>query len=620
MNVLWVSDSPTTPSGFGNVTRYVSTGLAERGHSVSIVGRRIQGEPQSWQGCTLYPVAKSTFGTEVLLPYLRYLRPDVLITFSNLTDFSFITHPSIAGFLQTAGIPWVHYYPVDGDLGENLLPQQWITALKAVPLPVTMSLYGQRICALNGIEASYIPFGVDTEVYKPPTDKARAKEWIGYENRFVVLSDAGNRMRKMLPRTLQIFEKFARNKPDAVLHLHCDPDDPAAQHPQYCYSITADIAMLGLADKVGFSPGIRNGTEPGLDVVRTVYQAADVHLLSSWGEGFDLPTLQAASAGVVPMAGDYTAGAELTQGHGETLPVAGFIPDRYNVRRALVDGDAAVKRLDYYYGNPGLLAAGSAASRRFALDYSWENIIDQWDMLLRSRVQKLRAKVRLTTTATLITFENDSATTPENLLRELAKAEYPLSDGEPTAAPGGGDPTLDPSQQLSAEGSILTLPATPVSWSAAVPKRETGSILLTSDADAEVVNILTGVLPALRPWSLTPLNLGAGKIGSRPVRTLGIPFGTPRFQQQLARTVLIFDSAGSEEALRVDAAFLGVPCIGPATCEMQVRLWPQLSYHDVPPTAIARIARDLLFDQHRLEAVSAAARQAVELLMAPAAQ
>ena len=42
LHLLWVSDSPTTPSGFGNVTRFVCEGLAQRGHDVHVLTREMQ--------------------------------------------------------------------------------------------------------------------------------------------------------------------------------------------------------------------------------------------------------------------------------------------------------------------------------------------------------------------------------------------------------------------------------------------------------------------------------------------------------------------------------------------------------------------------------------------------
>ena len=79
MRVLWVSDSPDTPSGFGNVTRYVCKGLAERSYQVSILGWQTR-EAGEWKGCRLYPTQSDRLGGEALFPLLVRIRPDVVIS------------------------------------------------------------------------------------------------------------------------------------------------------------------------------------------------------------------------------------------------------------------------------------------------------------------------------------------------------------------------------------------------------------------------------------------------------------------------------------------------------------------------------------------------------------
>ena len=93
MKILWMSDSPTAPSGFGNVSRFVCEGLARRGHEVSIVGWQMRGQAQPWQGCTLYPTRFDTFGADVLLGYLQRLKPDVLVTLADVWWLTYIGNP-----------------------------------------------------------------------------------------------------------------------------------------------------------------------------------------------------------------------------------------------------------------------------------------------------------------------------------------------------------------------------------------------------------------------------------------------------------------------------------------------------------------------------------------------
>lgn len=366
MKILWMSDSPTAPSGFGNVTRFVCAGLAARGHQVSILGWQTRGQPAAWCGCTVYPVRHDGFAADVLLGYLQKIQPDVLVTLADVWWLTYIANPMIANFMRTARIPWALYYPVDGDLGDGRLPASWVRVLQTVDLPIAMSVYGRDVSRSNGVECAYIPHGVDAGVFRPPADKAAARRALGYDGRFVVLSDARNQPRKLLPRTLDIFRRFAAGHDDVLLHLHCDPKDPAASTPEYGYDLAADIDFLSLRGAVRTTAAMSmNGGLP-LEALAAIYQAADVHLLSSSGEGFGLPTLQAAAAGLVPLACDYTASRELVTGHGEPLPARDFMRDQFGIRRALIDVEVAAARLESLYADRERLARQSAAARAFA--------------------------------------------------------------------------------------------------------------------------------------------------------------------------------------------------------------------------------------------------------------
>lgn len=157
MKILWMSDTPTGPTGFGNVTRAICTGLAECGHHVSILGWPGQGQPGPWHNCTLYPIRQNQRGADVLLHYLRTLQPDVLVS---LDDFFFLTYmlkAEIREYMQRAGVPWACYYPLDCDMGQGRLPAEFRAVLQGADLPVTMSRYGQRVGLANGIMSAYIP-------------------------------------------------------------------------------------------------------------------------------------------------------------------------------------------------------------------------------------------------------------------------------------------------------------------------------------------------------------------------------------------------------------------------------------------------------------------------------
>lgn len=387
--VLWISDGPETPSGFGNVTRFVCGGLAERGHQVSILGWQTH-EAHDWNGCRVHPVGSDPMGSDALYAYLLRHRPDVVIALADVWWLPYFGSPHVRRQMELTETPWALYFPVDGNTADGLLPPSWVELLRTVDVPIAMSRYGQEVAAACGVACEYIPHGVDLGVFSPPIDREDAKRAADAEGRFVVLSDSRNQPRKLLPRVLDVFARFAAGRPDALLHLHTDPVDEFARSPTYSYDVRADIRQLGLQRQVRFSPGftMRAGGGLTLEELARYYQAADVHLSASSGEGFGLPTLQAAAAGAVPLAGAYSASLELVEGHGEPIAIAAWSETEFGIRRALIDVDDAAERLGRLYDDRDLLQERSRRSVQFALEYDWGRVVDAWDALLGS----LRAK------------------------------------------------------------------------------------------------------------------------------------------------------------------------------------------------------------------------------------
>jgi len=385
MRVLWISDSPETPSGFGNVTRFVCAGLAARGHQVSILGWQTR-QLHEWNGCRVHPVGSDPMGSDALFAYLVRHRPEVVIALADVWWLPYFSAPHVRRQMELTDARWALYFPVDGNTANGLLPPSWIELLRMVDVPIAMSRYGQQVATDCGIDCDYIPHGVDLQVFAPPADREQAKRDVDAEGRFVVLSDSRNQPRKLLPRLLDVFACFAEGRPDALLHLHTDPADEFARSPTYSYDVRADIRHLGLAEQARFSPGftMRNGCGLSLEHLAAHYRAADVHFSASSGEGFGLPTLQAAAAGAVPMAGAYSASLELVEGHGEPIDIGDWTETEFGIRRAMIDVDDAVARLARLYDDRGLLRERSAQSHEFARAYDWNNVVGMWDDLLAS--------------------------------------------------------------------------------------------------------------------------------------------------------------------------------------------------------------------------------------------
>jgi glycosyl transferase family 1 len=210
-----------------------------------------------------------------------------------------------------------------------------------------------------------------------PASKADAKRRLGYEGKFVILADARNHRRKMISRALDIISRLDFPTGKLVFHLHTNRE-PQEDRESYQYDVQTDIELLKLESITRLSE--RDFAPP---VIARLYQAADVHLLTSFGEGFGLPTLQAASTGVVPIAPANSASTELVGRHGFAISCDSSSIDEFGLVRHFIDREKAVSVLHQLSDDPGLLHARSTAARRFAIAYDWDRVVHRWDSLFR---------------------------------------------------------------------------------------------------------------------------------------------------------------------------------------------------------------------------------------------
>ena len=158
-----------------------------------------------------------------------------------------------------------------------------------------------------------------------------------------------------------------------------------------------------------------------------LYQAADVHLLSSYGEGFGLPTLQAAAAGAVPLAVDASASSELVRGHGVPVPVESTMSDEFGLVRTLLSREAAAEAIATLHDDPAGLASASRRSREFALGYGWDDIAGEWERHLAESAPR-RRPVR-SRSYSFVSGQSSDPAAPAAVRSALAPAVSGLPDG-----------------------------------------------------------------------------------------------------------------------------------------------------------------------------------------------
>lgn len=386
--VLWLSDSPLTTTGYGTISRNVLNNLSDKNWDCYQLGHNYLGQ-------TLSPPIKFEDGSEVnykligtgmeqyckdlIMPKLRELKPQI---FGILLD-TFMLYPWFME-LDLAPAKTFFYFPSDGG---GQLPQGCENVLRKVDVPIAMAKFGQKQAKeLYGIDCEYIPHGVDTKVFYPLTEEEKNNnrlKW-GLQGKFVVGTVARNQGRKMLDRTIKAFKEFCKDKPDVILLMHTDPNDRAG-----VFDLNSLIYQAGIQNRVIFT-GMTFYNAFDYKQMNEVYNLMDVFLLTTSGEGFGVPTIEAQACEVPVAVTDYTTTQELVTDHnsGVAIKIAAEITGSWNVERGVMDIDDCTDKLTYLYINPQerkkMGENGLQAVKKY---YDWDIVMKQWEELLERMVQ-----------------------------------------------------------------------------------------------------------------------------------------------------------------------------------------------------------------------------------------
>jgi glycosyltransferase involved in cell wall biosynthesis len=267
---------------------------------------------------------------------------------------------------------WIQYAPEDG---HPPMPQ-WGNIYKMSDQVVAFSKYGQWVFKeWFGMDVPRIYHGVDTDVFKP---MGKPK---GFEDKFVVGSFNRNQPRKQPVRTMMAFAKFAKDKPDVLLHMQMDWNDEFGWPLQYFGELYGIMNKMIQPARVGI---------PTPEVAK-IYNMWDLNLNCTGGEGFNLCVIEGFACGIPSIGVPYTTYQELTI-DGEPSPRGSLakIKDMHwqkldvaAVQRSLVDVDDLSNVMNKYYFNRDLVIQHGKNARLWTeKNCSWKIIQNQWKDLV----------------------------------------------------------------------------------------------------------------------------------------------------------------------------------------------------------------------------------------------
>lgn len=307
--IVWYSNAPTAPTGYGSQTRQVVTRLRDAGHDVHVVSNYGHGSGtgiQAWEGIPVWPQGTTQYSTDTLDAIIAAVNPDFVVTLYDVWPLRGVTF---------AGKPTLHWTPVDHD---PVVPEviEFLTdSGKGVRPTIAMSEFGQRALADMGIPSVFIPHAIE-DVFQPRDNHEQRAEMSVPDDAFligIVAANIGvNPPRKMWVENLQAAAEMMRRHPNVYLYLHTDTKRPNGVNLEYWMQMAGvDLARVRAVDPLSYRVGTTTDEQ-----MSYLYSALDVQLLCSGGEGFGIPVIEGMACGVPAIVTDYSAQPELVRDTG----------------------------------------------------------------------------------------------------------------------------------------------------------------------------------------------------------------------------------------------------------------------------------------------------------------
>lgn len=425
--VLWLSDGGCN-TGFGVVTHQIGERLVrDYGYEVHVLATNHRGDawpsildPSVQTPLRLYRPTianeRDIYGKTRVLELLDKLNPDAVVMvndpkhilhflFENQFDLVPVGADGRPVEDEANAVSKVHallhfapiltYVPCDG----TNLPPAWTTTIPSVSRMLAMSRWGLDVYGLPDDRLVY--HGVDTETFHPVsretpitiegtgqviTSKREAKRLFGFDtDGFLVLRVDANSGRKDYAATVKALIPFMERHADVQAHFHGPVNNGQSG---------VDLAALWSR-----TPHLAAGTRwfaPSAPVqesfagwpvshLAALYNAADIFVSTSRGEGFGLTLAEAAACGVPIVAQNVSAIPEVVGSGGILIEPERLLTVPSGEDTWLADIDAFTAAFERLYASAGLRRdLGRAGRAHVEASFSWDAAAERFDAHLEA--------------------------------------------------------------------------------------------------------------------------------------------------------------------------------------------------------------------------------------------
>ena len=366
-------------------------------YDIHVIGIGYRGPDTSVRGVTVHPCnlkGGDILGLYQAKEFIEEHRPELVFLLNDIWVLSRYVE-ALSPYQESTRI--VCYCPLDGRLVDGSLVAPF-SALAPGDRFVVYTEFARREVRRGAEGVAFppvevIPHGVDTQAFYPLAGSIQgqleregrlaAKRLLfpgepGLEDSFVVLNANRAQPRKRIDLTLKGFAMFAKDKPAGVkLVLH-----HAVTFGEERADVARQAEALGITGQVTVGPAEGGGTSD--EDLNLIYNACDVGINTSLGEGWGLVSFEHAATGAAQVVPRHSACAELWEGAAELVePVAAYVPDFGMLEMQEVAPEGVAAALERLYADRSYRRDMSVRAYHNAMQpaYRWGRIAAQWNRL-----------------------------------------------------------------------------------------------------------------------------------------------------------------------------------------------------------------------------------------------
>lgn len=275
----------------------------------------------------------------------------------------------------------IFYIPIDG------VPlKSWFDNIDFFDVPVAYTQYAKKEilkCRPDLAKKLQVILHGNNPNHFYPLEKEKKqrfrKEYFGDNaDKFIINATNRNQPRKDLPTLILGFKRYKEAfNPNAFLYLHCNPTDHMG------WNLHLIMEQLDLKEGIDFMfpPEAYHNAGASIDMLNHIFNASDVYLTTTTGEGFGLNILNACAC-MLPVITPYNTSIMEISGYGKRFVTMQNLKPSINhfdsMLRTRCEVDDVAEALDYVYNARLDTNDRIKEAYTYALSISWDIICKQW--------------------------------------------------------------------------------------------------------------------------------------------------------------------------------------------------------------------------------------------------